>query len=275
MMRGVSPDPVRPVRGADDGLDLYVFAHAGGSSLMYQDWAAHLPAHWRLLAQDAPGHGLRIGEPLLTEADALVEHYLDRVTPHLGDGAAPFALFGHSMGALVAYELTRRLTERGGPLPVWLGVSGCRAPAPPAPETTGNPRPPAVLHAGLADPELRHRLAALGGTPARVLDTPELWSFFAPVIRADLRLLETWRHVPAPGRLPVPLSAFCGSEDAAARPAQMARWSEFSASFLGLRPYAGGHFYFQDDPGALVTAITRDIRAALPADRAEARTGTA
>ncbi|GAA2607602.1 MULTISPECIES: thioesterase II family protein [Streptomyces] len=273
-MRHVSPAPLLPARVEDEGLDLYVFAHAGGSSLMYQDWAAHLPAHWRLLAQDAPGHGLRIGEPLLTDADALVEHYLDRITRDLAADGAPFAFFGHSMGAMVAHELTRRLTERGGPRPVWLGVSGCRAPAPDAPATTGAARPPAVLHAGLSDPELRHRLAALGGTPARVLDSPELWSFFAPVVRADLRLLETWRHTPALDPLPVPVSAFCGSSDAAARPDQMARWSELSDRFLGLRPYPGGHFYFQSDPGALVAAVVRDIRAAVSTDRAGTPAGT-
>lgn len=276
-MRRVSPAPQYPVRGAaDDGLDLYVFAHAGGSSLMYQDWAAQLPAHWRLLAQDAPGHGLRIGEPLVGEADELIEHFLDRITPGLDAATAPFAFFGHSMGALIAYELTRRLTARGGPRPVWLGLSGCRAPAP-APLSGAVPGPgrqPAVLHDGLSDSELRLRLAALGGTPARVLDSLELWSFFAPVIRADLRLLETWHHSPDATALPVPLSAFGGTHDAAAPPEQLARWSTCSERFLGLRLYDGGHFYFQDDPAALVTGITRDIRTALSSDRTGARTGT-
>jgi surfactin synthase thioesterase subunit len=255
--------PVAPHSGRmsdkGGGLRLFVFAHAGGSSLSFQDWHGLLPAGWRMRPLDAPGHGPLLDTPALTDGDALVAHFLGLLRAEIADDSTPFAFFGHSMGSLVAYELTRRLVAEGRSAPVWLGVSACGAP-----DTAHSPGPPPGPRVDdLSDAELRRRLADFGGTPAVVLQDPGLWSVFAPAIRADLALLRDWRPAPARTPLPVALSAFAGADDRTAPPERLAPWAGRTERYLGLRVFDGGHFYFQDDPGELVARVVADVRTAL------------
>ncbi|MER5886589.1 alpha/beta fold hydrolase [Streptomyces sp. NPDC001941] len=232
-------------------LRLFVFHHAGGSHLLYRDWPARFPAGWDVRLVDAPGHGLLGDQPTLTEAHALVDHFLRTLGPEL---TGRYALFGHSMGGLVAYELTRRLLAEGRTPPLWLGLS---ARGTPRPEGDGTTR-----HL-LDDAGLRRELAAMGGTPAAVLDDPELWEVFGPAIRGDLRLVETWRPTRQGGPLPVPVSVFGGTRDEVAPPGRLAGWSDLTTRFLGLHLFDGGHFYFQQDPTALTEQIADDLHCAL------------
>ncbi|MFF2192491.1 thioesterase II family protein [Streptomyces sp. NPDC058157] len=234
-------------------LRLFVLHHAGGSHLPYRRWPAGLPDSWDVRLLDAPGHGFLLDLPPLDDAGRLADFLLDHVEPEL---TCPYALFGHSMGALVAYEMTRRAVARGLPAPVWVGVSARTAP---------QPAGPAEPYHELPDAELRTRLNLLGGTPDGIFDDPDLWSVFEPVVRADLRLVEEWRPDPGAAPLPVALSAYAGAGDAHASPARMAGWEAYTERFLGLRVMDGGHFYFQDDPRPLLRRIERDASAALDA----------
>ncbi|OIK05277.1 thioesterase II family protein [Streptomyces monashensis] len=242
-MDGIRPD-----------LRLFVLHHAGGSHLPYRHWPAELPDTWDVRLLDAPGHGLLLDLPQITDAGRLADRLLRDMEP---ERACPYALFGHSMGALVAYEITRRAVDLGLPPPVWVGLS-----ARSAPQLAG---PPTRYHE-LSDAELRTRLRLLGGTPDEVFDDPELWALFEPVIRADLRLVENWCPAPGATALPVALSAFAGGADGSASPRQMTGWAEHTERFLGLRVFDGGHFYFQDDPGPLLRRIERDVTTALAAE---------
>ncbi|MFD7796373.1 thioesterase II family protein [Streptomyces sp. NPDC059759] len=343
-------------RTQEPQLRLFVFHHAGGSHLAYRDWPARFPAGWQVHLPDAPGRGPRDERPALRDTDALVDHYLHT----LGDTlTGPFAFFGHSLGAVVAYELTRRLVDEGRTPPRWLGISA-RDPLPALPRqnprprrtanppnatgTTGTAHPPytpdaadapdaadgpdaasttaatdaavtinatgATHGAGtafgagseqmrdtqgaastgavqgaegmdgvagvraavgparggrhlLSDGELRRELAAMGGTPPAVLDHPQLWELFAPVIRADLRINETWRPRPAAAPLPVPLSVFGGRHDQVAPPHLLGGWAQTCEPFLGIRLFEGGHFYFQDRLSEVTRHIQEDVRRAL------------
>ncbi|MFF4402812.1 thioesterase II family protein [Streptomyces sp. NPDC001480] len=241
----------------DSGPRLFVLPHAGGSSLVFQNWLELFPRNWDIRPLDAPGHGRLMNLPLISDGDALVDHFLDRLGPELGSTDRPFAFFGHSMGALVAYELTRRLAEQGRPLPCWLGISACDVPDPVHGLSARFPG------RDLSDEGLRDTLTLLGGAPDRVLRDPGLWEVFAPVVRADLRLIRTWRPAPVRAPLPVPASAFAGLRDRAAPPGRLAGWADRFGTFLGLHTFPGGHFYFQTDPAPLTSAITADIRTAL------------
>ncbi|MET9608871.1 alpha/beta fold hydrolase [Streptomyces sp. NPDC006512] len=234
-------------------LRLFVLHHAGGSHTLYRHWRAGLPATWDVRLLDAPGHGFLLELPQIADAGRLADFLLSHVESEL---TVPYALFGHSMGALVTYEITRRAVDRGLPLPVWIGVSARSAP---------QPAGPAHPYHELPDAELRTRLKLLGGTPDEVFDDPELWALFEPVIRADLALVENWRPAPGAAPLPVALSAYAGAEDHACSPQRMADWARYTEHFLGLRIFDGGHFYFQDDPRPLLRQIERDATAALDA----------
>lgn len=248
-------------------MRLFVFHHAGGSHLMYRDWAAHFPEDWELHIPDAPGR-LMDGRVPLERVDDLVDHFLTELGTGLRGG---FAFFGHSMGALLAYALTRRLLDEGRTAPVWLGVSARVAPLPAAVGEEADAAREPLTHAP-SDEVLRRRLVDMAGTPRSVLDDPELWDLFEPTIRGDLNLCESWRP-PAPVPLPVPVSAFAGTHDPVVPAESLTGWYALTRDFLGLHRFDGDHFYFRADPGPLARRIQADIRRATALGAAPAAAG--
>jgi len=241
----------RPVE--DPELRVFLFHHAGGSHTAFRGWSRRFPAQWDVCLVDAPGRGPVAWMPALLELDELVDYLLDEMSPWTD---RPFALFGHSMGALVGFALTLRAQTAGRPLPFWLGLS-----AHPGPRTA---EAPATSHLHRLGPErLRTAVAHMGGVPADVIADNRVWSQVEPLMRSDLVLSETWRPMPGPLVSPVPVSAFCGLDDPIAGPAVMTGWSEHTEWFLGVRAFPGGHFYFRSSSAAVVGRIVDDARRAL------------
>ncbi|MGW0737851.1 thioesterase II family protein [Streptomyces sp. NPDC002851] len=242
-----------------DDLRLFVFHHAGGSHLLYREWPGLLPATWDVRLIDAPGRGRLSDEPPIDNAHRLTQFFLDRLGPEL---TGPFAFFGHSMGGLIAYQLALELAAQGRELPLWLGMSARSAPGE---QDEGDRR-----HE-LPDAELRDHLAAMGGTPREILDDPDLWAMFAPAIRNDLKVVDTWHPAPDAPRLTMPVAAYGGRTDVVVAPRRIADWAGHCERFQGLRLFDGGHFYFQDDPRPLLDLVVRDARAARRAVPVPAR----
>ncbi|WMX48576.1 thioesterase II family protein [Streptomyces roseicoloratus] len=241
----------RPVPGA--ALRLFLFHHAGGSHLLYRDWEHEFPADWEVCVLDAPGRGRLSGAPLIDDSDELVAFFADELLPWTD---RPFAFFGHSMGALVAYELTRRLTAEGRPLPVWTGLSACGAP-----QADRDPGKPRARHL-LTDRELRDWLRSVGGTPDALLDEDVAWRYFGPVFRSDFALVDTWRPELDAEPLRTAVSAFGGSGDPVVGRDRLAAWAARTERFLGLNMFDGGHFYLADHRRALTRRITAAVAAA-------------
>lgn len=246
---------IRPRPVDAPSLRLFVLHHAGASHVPYRPWAAHLPAAWELCLVQAPGRGGRPG-PLRETAAGLAGAYLDDIRPWTD---RPYALFGHSMGAVAGYELTLALRDRGVPLPRWLGLS---AVSPPEHHPRAEPR------FDLPQEELRAAVAAMGGTQREVLEDPEMWELIEPVMRADLRVAECWEPRRGTGPLPVPLTVFAGDADVIAPAHLMHTWAARSERFCGAQVLSGGHFYFQPDPAELVGRIVSAIRSVAPAVQA-------
>jgi surfactin synthase thioesterase subunit len=249
--------------GTAPGLRLFVFHHAGGSHVSYRQWPGLLPEQWDVRLLDAPGRG-RLGDlPQFDNAGRLADFFLRRLESEL---TGPYAFFGHSMGALVAYEMAVQLAARGGALPVWLGLSARGAPCPQGADRQYHQLP---------DAELQTHLELLGGTPEEVFDNPDLWALYDPLIRGDMRLVETWRPRAGTPALPVAVSAFAGRDDTSVPPGRLAGWERHTERFVGLRVLEGGHFYFQDDPRPLLGHIRQDVAAALAWATTAARAGGA
>jgi surfactin synthase thioesterase subunit len=230
---------------------LFAFHHAGGSHTLFQGWRSRLPPNWDVRLLNAPGHGNLFGQPLIDDLGRLADHFLQHIGPELN---GPYAFFGHSMGGLIACELAQRLVAEGHSRPVWLGVSASRPPG----------YVPTVLRHKLSDSELRRHVGGMGGTPAPVLEDPQLWEVFEPLFRADFRLVET--GLPDYERpLPVPLTVFGGRDDASVPAEMLSAWARQSTAFQGTRLLDGGHFYFSADPGPLLEHVIHDIRTALGA----------
>ncbi|MDI4664963.1 alpha/beta fold hydrolase [Xanthobacter autotrophicus] len=213
-------------------LRLFCLPFAGGNASAYAPWQAAINPAIEVVPVQLPGHGARIREAPFETMDDMADGMADAMARRLD---APYAVFGHSMGALLAFETLRRLRARGAPAPVELFVSARRAPhLPPS-------RPP--LHV-LSDADLVAELRALNGTPDVVLGDRELLDLLLPVIRADLKAVETYRFRAA-APFDFPIHAFGGTRDSIPEE-DLRAWSRHSTSVFSLALYPGDHFYLND-----------------------------
>jgi medium-chain acyl-[acyl-carrier-protein] hydrolase len=233
----------RPNPGAR--LRLFCLPYAGGGASAYRFWAADLP-DTEVCAVQLPGRESRLGERPCSEMAPLISTLADVLLPECD---RPFALFGHSMGALLAFELARQLQAAGGPQPVHLLVSGHRAPH--------LPRTQPALH-GLPVPELIEQLRRIGGTPEAVLQHRELMELLLPGLRADFALVDLYQWQPGQ-QLACPLSAFCGVTDALAGPGEMEGWGQHTEGRFRLHTYPGGHFYLHAERQTLLRDVAADL----------------
>ena len=218
---------------------LFCFPHGGGSVAEFIRWSRNLP-ELEISGIQLPGRGTRLSEPALTTMDELVA----AVTQALPTGA-PYSMFGHSFGALVAYEVTRALLREGRPLPETLVVSGF-----PAPST---PRTASHIHT-LPDEELINEVSRRhDGVPPEVLAQPELKAIVARYLRADYQILETYEWRPGE-QLPVPLTVFSGRDDKISAEALRA-WQRHTVEEINVRMFPGGHFYFRQHEPAVLRAL--------------------
>jgi pyochelin biosynthetic protein PchC len=230
---------------------LFCFPHAGGSPTAFRAWHRHVPDHVEVLAVCYPGRQDRMGDPfpasvgeLATEITAAAEPLLD----------VPVALFGHSMGALVAYEVALTLSARP---PLRLFVSGCEAP--------GRFDRSELLTAD--DEALLSVVRRLGSSAAQALEIPALRRLVLPSIRADFRLLAGYRPDRV-ARLEIPIVACTGDRDPACRVPAVRSWSERTTSSFVLRVFPGDHFYLEPLESELLRHLQdhllADLRAVPP-----------
>jgi medium-chain acyl-[acyl-carrier-protein] hydrolase len=249
---GADPWFLRVAPAVVDGFPVFCLPHAGGSATAYRPWiipAARTDPRLRIIPVQPPGRDGRFREEPLRRMDAFIGQLADALLRHeaIADGE-PFAVFGHSMGALAAYELTAVLTERGR-APRHLFVSGM-----PAPHL---PRELPDLHRA-GDDEVRERLALLNGPRAQAFVHSALFDLLLPLIRADFEVCETYR---APDRspLPVPVTAFGGAHDPRVAPDGIRQWHSRTCGPFRCRIFPGGHFYLTDHVEELLAEIARGL----------------
>lgn len=238
-------------------LRLVCFPHAGGSAGFFHPLSARLGPGVEVLAVQYPGRQDRRREPLVDDLHVLA----DRLADVLGRSpGGPFAFFGHSMGAVVAYEVTRRLEDRGGPAPVLLIASGRRAPS-----RYRDERFHQLDEAGFVA-----EMVSLGGVPPGLLDDPEIRAMVMDPCRNDYRAIETYRGVPDARPLRVPVSVLFGDRDPRVTPEEAEAWRAHTTGPFDLTAVpGGGHFYLADDPDAAAARITERIARRVGAVHAE------
>ena len=235
---------------------LFCIPHAGVGASVYRLWSSGLPGDIEVCAVQLPGRETRLREAPLTRIDAIVAALLPRLEPLLD---RPFAVFGHSMGAVIAVELCQALQSRGGPLPRHLLVSGRRAPHVPDPD------PPL---AGLSDSEFVAELnRRFGGIPAEVMNDRELMALLLPCLRADIAALES--HSPRPLRIQCPLTVYGGTLDARAPRMHLEAWREMAQSAFRVRTFEGTHFYLNPHRGELLADIASVLAPLTQVDQAD------
>ncbi|KUO17330.1 thioesterase II family protein [Streptomyces dysideae] len=219
---------------------LFVFPHAGGNASFFHPFSARLAPRAEVLVVQYPGRQERFHEPCVEDLHELA----DTVAAELTEWAEePFALFGHSMGATLAFEVGSRL-HAAGARPSALFVSGRRAPSVPAPGS---------VHLA-SDEKLIADMKLLGGTDPRMLDNPELLAAILPAVRSDYVATETYRYRGVPP-LDCPVTAFIGDVDPRVDAPMAQAWADHTTEGFRLHVLDGGHFFLVPHIDAIVETI--------------------
>lgn len=228
-------------------MRLYCFPYAGASHTTFQHWRALLRNDVDLALVKLPGRGARLNEPPAPSIDALAQSLAQAIAR---DASRPYAFFGHSMGALLAFETARRLAVEFDSSPAALFISGRTAPS-------AHALRPHV--AGLPDPALAQHVRSMGGMPQEILECPEWLEFFLPIIRADFALCERYQYRRT-SPLSCPITVFAGENDAHVPLPQLDGWSQESTHHCHTRIFPGGHFFLFQHESELIREIERRLQ---------------
>lgn len=236
-------------------LRLFCFPYAGGNAHIFRAWAEQLPPWVELIGVQSPGKGSRALERPCTTVSEMTGKLMLALEPLLHD--KPFAFFGHSNGALISFELSCMLQERGLPLPRQLLLS-----ASPAPWTREFEQP----YSAMSDEEFKAALQDLNGTPQEILANRELLDLFLPGLRADFSLSETYVYARA-RKLSVPTSVFYGEHDEIEEH-QVHAWQEEIEPPIRFDRLPGGHFFIHSHLELLTAMVGTRLRELEVQDRA-------
>jgi medium-chain acyl-[acyl-carrier-protein] hydrolase len=236
---GETPPNGRPI--------VFCLPFAGGGASFYRPWAQAAPASFAIVPVQPPGREDRLFEKSFERMPDLVDAAADAMTPFLRQ---PYALFGHSMGGMIAYELVQELRRRGAPLPMHLFVSGAPAPhvAAEIPPIFHLPEPQLVA-------EIRRRYR---GLPDEVLESRELLDLLLPRLRADLAVTGTYVYRDSPP-LTCPITAFGGDGDETVTPAMIEAWREHTVMAFRSEIFPGGHFFVSDHASRVLAALAEGV----------------
>jgi surfactin synthase thioesterase subunit len=235
--------PLAPQR--DPRMRLICFPYAGGGANVFRPWARALAPAAEVWAMSLPGRATRVREAAVARMAPIVSAVTDELGP-LTD--RPFVLFGHSLGALVAFEVARELRRRGMRAPAHVLVSAARAP---------QHRLEDPIHE-LPDDQFIERIRGLKGTPAEVLENRQLVELLLPALRADFAVGETYRYASEPP-LSAPVTAFGGSADDHVSSDQLDDWYRHTRNRFAVRTFQGGHFFIHSAQDELLDAVAGEI----------------
>lgn len=236
-----------PRPNPDARARLFCLPFGGGGASVYHGWPQVLRREAEVRAVQLPGRESRMREPRITDALVLARAIADAIDPYLD---RPFALFGYSMGALLAFETARELRRRARPLPAHLFVAAMHAPQ--LPQTV----PPL---ARLPEADLLRAVREYYQPPEEALQVPELRELFLPVLRDDMALVDGYVYQAEPP-LSCAIDAHVGASDRSVSVAATERWRDQTSAEFVLTVHAGGHFFIRDALPALQARVTERLR---------------
>ncbi|MGY2024162.1 thioesterase domain-containing protein [Nocardia gipuzkoensis] len=253
-----APEPVRPTEtggltihrktAGTPSLRLFCWPFAGGKAAAYTPWRRELPDWVELCVIELPARQRHLAQTPIRRFTDLVDAALARVVP-LTD--LPFAFFGHSLGALAAYEVARRLPE--GIVPRALFLGGAVAPHLPRPGRLSE----------LSDHEFVTAVGHYGGVPPEVRETPEVMALFLPALRSDFEIFDDYRFTPAAAPS-CPAHLFGGRDDRQVAATQLEAWRDVLPGLRSTELLPGGHFFLTEQRAALLGSLADKLAAVRP-----------
>jgi medium-chain acyl-[acyl-carrier-protein] hydrolase len=241
-------DRIRPKPYAH--LRLFCFPYAGGGASIFRTWVNDLPPDVEVCSVQLPGRENRLMERPFTRLPSLIHSLAKALFPYLD---IPFAFFGHSMGALISFELARELHRQNSPGPLHLFVSAHRAPQ--------VPRLQSPIHQ-LSKAAFKEKLYCLNGTSQEVLQNEELMQFLLPLLRADFAVCETYVYS-SQALLNCSISAFGGLQDKEVSYHDLEKWRDQTDRSFTLRMLPGNHFFVKSAQSLLLQAVSQDLTVLL------------
>ena len=227
-------------------INLICFPFAGGSAYSYAAFQKFTPNNIRLITVEPPGRGKRIDQPLLSNINAIANDVFLQVKPMLKE---PYAFYGHSMGTIVAYLITKRIASEGLPQPMHLFVSGRMGPS-------AKDNEPPIYH--LPPDEFRKELKAIGGIPDEFLADDNLMNFFEPILRADFRSNELYEYETITTPFDVPVTVMIGKEEKITEEEAMT-WQLETTKPINLHWFSGGHFFILDHAAEIMRIVGQTL----------------
>jgi medium-chain acyl-[acyl-carrier-protein] hydrolase len=243
-----------PTSTANSVLRLFTFPYAGGSAAAYRRWNKALPPTVEVCPILLPGREARLGEAAFSNVASLVEALVPAVAPHLDK---PFVFFGHSMGALVAFELARKLRQEHNVLPECLFVSAREAPG------FALTQPPLCQ---LPDDEFIRALSRFNGVEQGALQHPELMKLMLPTLRADFALHEQYQYLEGPA-LECPIIVFGGLQDTATDAEGLNGWRDHTLASFARKMFPGDHFFINAPSSFFLAAFSQELQRIIAAVR--------
>lgn len=228
-------------------INLFCLHFAGGNKYSYRDYAEKSPDFLHIIPLESPGRGARMREPLISDINLLVDDFYRQVCTRVDE--APYAIYGHSMGGLVAYLLAQKLTLHQHSLPIHLFITGTTGPS--SPSRTEKKR-----HL-MEKTEFLQEIKELGGMPEEILKSEELLQYFEPILRSDFMVSENYVHrdnYP----LSVPFTVITGTEEDM-EIEDIKLWQKETTALVDFRRMPGNHFFIYQYAQEIIDVITKKL----------------
>jgi medium-chain acyl-[acyl-carrier-protein] hydrolase len=241
---------LRPKPNENADLRLFCIPHAGGSGMVFRTWPQDMPDFVQVFAIELPARGRRISELPYSNLKLLVDEIAESMQPYID---RPFALFGHSFGALVGFEVARELHNHNGVPPIHLCISGAKAPEFLSNGPKIHKQPDAILI---------NYVRSLGGTSEIVLENEEMISAVMPALRADLKMSETYIYSNST-QLDNPILVLAGESDPKVDRGSLQTWAKHTTAGFKMKLFPGNHFYLYEAQAQVLQFLGQALEQSL------------
>lgn len=232
-----------------NGIKLFCIPFSGGSAEVYRKWSKSLPSDIQLFPVELPGRGKRIFEPLLDDIHTIVEDITATIASNVASND-DYAIYGHSLGSLLAFETYYKLIENGVHKPQHIFFSGRNAPQ--------NKHSRTSIHR-LPDEQFLHAVMNYGGNTHEIIENQELLDLFLPILRADFKISETYCHQEKTDKIACDITIINGRNDHSASRYDMSEWSYYAGGAATFHTVDGGHFFITENYEPVVDIIKQTL----------------